>query len=179
MDGVAMLIDRGIVRYDDPRCELMHLSALHNVVTPVREDGTFPDQNPAAIPIIPLGSGDREQVEAQIDLGPVWLEWMTGYLRTFRSANLDQLTIQDRATLRQPGKLAFHLQAPAPFEIRQTTALLDHQGQRLEIRMPWARELTMRQELIDFAFRPVWRLTALSATAASFDLATVISRIDA
>jgi hypothetical protein len=178
VDGVAMLIDRGIVRYDDPRCELMHLSSLHNVLTPVREDGTFPDQALAATPVIPQGAGDATRVNAQVDLGPVWLEWMTECRRTFRSGTLDQLTIEDRATLHQPGRLAFHLQAPAPFHIRGATATLAHENKRLQIHLPWAHELMMREELIDFAFRPAWRLTALSPPGQSFDLQTLIRRID-
>ncbi|MFZ9681736.1 MAG: hypothetical protein ACO3DQ_00815 [Cephaloticoccus sp.] len=45
------------MRYDDIRHLLMKRTDLHNVLTPVRADGTFPGQVLAETAVIPDGRG--------------------------------------------------------------------------------------------------------------------------
>jgi hypothetical protein len=177
IDAVPLLIDRGTVRYDDSRCDLLDRSYLHNVVTPVAEDGTFPNQDRAQLPVIPQGHGDERTLDAQIDLGALWNDWMSSCSRRIVSRNLDEIVIQDHASLRRNGRVAFHLQALAPFRVERSRARLDYRDKSLEIHFPWASELAVCQELIDYEFRPVWRLTALSAEGESFELASTIRRL--
>jgi hypothetical protein len=177
IDGIPMLIDRGVIRYDDPRCDLMDRSYLHNVLTPVAPDGTFAEQVRAEIPVIPQGHGDERTLEAQIDISSLWNDWMSSCSRRIVSPNLDEFTIYDHATLRRKGRVAFHLQALSAFRVEGPRALLEHRDKRIEIRFPWATDVTVTQELIDYEFRPVWRLTAFSDERESFELATTITRL--
>jgi len=178
MDGVPLLIDRGTIRYDDSRCGLMHQSYLHNVLTPVAADGTFPDQDRAQTPVIPQGHGDENRLEVEIDFGCVWNDWMLSCSRRIVSQSADQILIEDHAKLRRKGRVAFHLQAMAPFHIDGSRVWLEYRGNILEIHFPWASDLSVHQELIDYDFRPVWRLTAVSAEGESFELTTRIMGVD-
>jgi len=178
IDAVAMLIDRGVIRYDDPRCDLMDRTYLHNVLTPVNQDGTFPDQARAQTPVIPQGHGDERTFEAEIELGSLWDGWMSSCRRRIVSGNLDELRVHDQARLIRRGRVAFHLQALAPFHVEGSRARLEYRQKKLDIYLPWAKELIVCEELIDYEFRPVWRLTALSDEGESFELATTITRRD-
>jgi hypothetical protein len=152
----------------------MDRSYLHNVLTPVADDGTFPDQARAQIPVIPNGRGDDHTLEAEIDLGSLWNDWMSSCSRRVISEKLDEMVIHDHARLRRRGRVAFHLQALAPFQIEGSRARLNYRERSLEVYFPWASDVTVCQELIDYEFRPVWRLTAVSAEAEAFELATTI-----
>lgn len=178
IDWVPMLIDRGVIRYDDPRCDLMDRTYLHNVLTPVSNDGTFPDQVRAETPVIPQGHGDERTLEAQIELDSLWPGWMSSCRRRIVSENLEEMVVHDHAQLQRKGRVAFHLQALAPFRVEGSRARLEYAGKKLEVDLPWAKELIVREELIDYEFRPVWRLTALSDVGEAFELATTIKRLD-
>jgi hypothetical protein len=170
LEGEPLLIDRGMVRYDDAGGLQLKRSRAHNVLTPVAPDGLFPDQLLPQEPVIPMGLGDACRLIARIDLAHVWREWMTACERRLDSPCPERLTIIDRATLRIPGCVAFHLQSHVPWRIDGPTASIG----RLTVRMPWAARIACVEDLYDHAFRPVYRLTAWSETGSAFELSTTM-----
>lgn len=160
LDGVPMLIDRGILRYDDARVPLLKTTARHNCITPCFDGRTFVDQASASMPVIPTGAGNGKTLTADIDLSHVWRDHMSNCTRSIRSSELDKFTLTDAGVLLRPGRIVFHLQALSPFTISpdSTTITLAHAGCALHITAPWVVEARCTEDLVDFRRRPVWHL---------------------
>lgn len=177
LDGEPVLIDRGIVRYDDPRANAMKASTMHNVLTPVLASGDRPDQaHPREAAVIPEASGDERRFEARVDLGEVWAEHAEACERRIVSEDCESWTVRDAGRWKRPLGVAFHVHALSPFEAVEGQATLEHAGQRLRIRAPWAKEMRCEPFGIDFAYRTVHRLTILGEPSADFDLVTTFER---
>ena len=172
LDGVPFLIDRGTVRYDDARCELLHRSAMHNVLTPCYDGTTFPDQLSPSWDAIPSGHGDNGCLEAFIDLGNVWRGEMKECRRWISAGSLEAWTVRDAGSLPREGQVVFHLHSPFPFVIAGNTAIVEAGGIRLEIDAPWAKELTACEDLIDYRFEPIYHLQIWSGAMVDFDFTT-------
>jgi hypothetical protein len=114
LDQQPVLIDRGQVRYDDPRTHHMKRSALHNVLTPLSPTGEGLDQNLAEVAVIPEGEGDAQRLRAKVDLAAVWRDTMTSCGRCLVSDDPGHLVIEDQGTLQRPGGVGFHLQTRQP-----------------------------------------------------------------
>jgi len=160
VDGLPMLIDRGILRYDDARVPLLKTTPHHNCITPCFDGRTFIDQVAASMPVIPTGTGDGKTLTATIDLSNVWRDHMSYCTRGIRSSDLDSFTLTDAGALLRPGRIVFHLQALSPFAVGNTpTAItLSHDGCALRITAPWAVQARCTDDLVDFRHRPVWHL---------------------
>jgi len=180
-DDEPMLIDRGIVRYDDARANLLKASAMHNVLTPVLEGDEHPDQAlPRDRAVVPEASGDERRFEAKIDLGVVWPNHAERYERRIVSENLTTWTVQDLGRWTEAMPVAFHLHALSPFEVADDgkSAKLTHAGITLRIEAPWAAEARQSEHLIDFAYRPVYHLVFEGPASETFDLATTLIRMN-
>ena len=178
LDGEPVLIDRGVVRYDDPRCGTMNASSMHNVVTPVLHDGSFPNQILPATAVIPQGKGDDTMLHAHIDVSAAWETLVQAITRELQSENPRELTVIDEGELTREEVVAFHLHAPAPFVIEGDTAVVCVNGKRLAITLPWAETITQAEDGINFQFKPVFHLIAKAAPLTRFKLTTQIVRQD-
>ena len=172
IDGVGFLIDRGIVRYDDLRAGLVKRSCMHNVITPYVDGIFFPDQAFNEKPVIPRGTGDAERLEAAIDLSDVWRDHMSGCRREIVASSFESFTVKDEGSLQQATPVAFHLQSSFPFHIEGNVVTLTDGTRSLQIMAPWAKTITQREELVDFALRPVHHLVIASEAAKKFSLKT-------
>ncbi len=160
LDTTSVLIDRGMVRYDDIRSHTLKRSELHNVLTPVREDGAFVNQNWADAAVIPEGQGDRKMFQAKIDLAPVWRGVMSRCTREVVSADASQFTVLDQGELMEELALVFNLQTREKWEISESEkrAVLSIAGWRLTMHAPWAHAISQAENLIDHRMEPVWHL---------------------
>ena len=172
VNGTPCLVDRGTLRYDDSRVNGMVRSSLHNVLTPVGDTGAFWDQASISESIIPQGRQNGASLEAEADLSNVWRGVMHSCHRKIVSPKPDQFFIKDSGLLREPRRLAFHLQSPAPFRIDGTVAYLTMDGFRVTIRAEWAESIRHAEESVEWNLRPVWRLTLLSSPRDEFNLVT-------
>lgn len=169
LDGEPVLIDRGTVRYDDARAQLLHRSALHNILTPVLAGNVFPDQAFPTEAVIPQGQGDERTLQTWIDPSHVWREHMEQCRREIRSDSPEQFVVRDWGRLKSPGRVAFHLQAREPFVIEGCTATLPG---KLRIEADWAEMIAQEEDLIDFQFAPVHHLVIRSRELTEFALVT-------
>lgn len=178
-DGEPIFIDRGIVRYDDARGLGMKQSCMHNVLTPVLDDGIFPDQAlPRDHAIIPDARGDAERFTASVGLAAVWPSLAEAYERRIDSPDPQTIIIHDTGRWSAPYACAFHLHALSPFVIDGDSVVLKHNGIRFRLDAPWAVHRRNCETGIDFAYRPVWRLTLSTDPIESFNLTTTITRLD-
>lgn len=175
LDELPVLIDRGMIRYDDIRGFGLKLTHLHNVLAPETAEGAPVGQPLPEVPIIPAGEGDELRLRARINLGPVWAQVMERCEREIASDAPEQFTVHDRGMLRTPHALVFHLHTRERWVIdaAQRTATLDIPGWRLTLHAPWAEEIRQREDSIDHRLEPVWHLECRRPPEANaFDLAT-------
>lgn len=174
LDETPVLIDRGVMRYDDIRHLLLKRTDLHNALTPMREDGEFPDQAWAQVPVIPEGSGDARQFHASLDLGHVWQAEMTRYCRRVDSDAPGRFSVRDNGELRTRQAVVFHLHTHQPWQIDAAAcrAVLEIEGWRLILSAPWAAAIEQAKELVDHLLRPVWHLQCRAPVGTTFDLKT-------
>jgi hypothetical protein len=177
LDGRPVLIDRGVVRYDDPRAGTMRWSSLHNVITPLLSDGSFGKQNAPHTAIHPGGHGDENELHAFVDVSSLWAPWMKRCIRRIDSENPNRFAITDAGELSDPGIIAFHLHSPTPFELEGRTAFVKMDGITLRIALDWADSVTQSEDGIDFKFEPVYHLVACSQEVTSFELLSIFERL--
>jgi hypothetical protein len=172
LDDTPVLIDRGVVRYDDPRHLLMKRTELHNVLTPVLPDGGYAQQPLPEVAVIPSGEGDARRLRACIDLGHVWRELATAAAREIAADEPAGFTVTDRLELKQAGSAVFHLHTRVPWRIdpARRVARLEISGWRLTLHAPWAVELRQHEDGADHRLQPVWHLEGVAAPAMSFVL---------
>lgn len=177
-DGKPMLIDRGIVRYDDARAHTLKASPMHNVLTPLLEGGHAPDQAQPASPVIPDAEGDEQRFTATVDLLPAWPELAERIAREIVSEDLTTWSVRDVGQWKTPMPSVFHLHALSPFEVTEDGVWLEHDGVRLRIEAPWAVDVKHAEDSIDFAYRPVYHLRLIGEAGAAFDMTTTFVRED-
>jgi hypothetical protein len=175
LDELPVLIDRGMIRYDDIRGFALKLTHLHNVLAPETADGMPVGQPLPEVPIIPEGEGDARRLRARIDLAPVWAHVMTRCGREIVAETPAEFTVHDRGELRAPLPLVFHLHTRGPWTIDAAakSATLTVPGWTVTLRAPWAEEIRQREDSIDHRYEPVWHLECRRpAGSPAFDLAT-------
>ena len=178
LDDEPVLIDRGMIRYDDVRGFSLKRTDLHNSLAPVSTNGTPVGQLPAEEAVIPEGSGDSLRLEARIDLGHVWREVMKDCFRELHSERPDSLVIRDRGILLEPLALTFHLHSRLPWKINagEHRAVLDLPGWQLTLETPWAMEMDQLEDGIDHRLEPVWHLECRRPPGdQSFDLISTLT----
>jgi hypothetical protein len=177
VDGLPVLIDRGVVRYDDPRGGTMNWSSMHNVITPVLPDGSFGKQGKPQSAILPDGHGDETELHVRVDVSSLWQPWMKRCTRRIDSDHPDRFTVTDAGELSAPGLVAFHLHAPVPFEIEGRAAIVKIGEILLRIALDWADSVTQSEDGIDFKFEPVHHLVARSREVTDFEFHTHFERL--
>jgi hypothetical protein len=175
LDDTPVLIDRGMVRYDDLRSFALKRTEMHNVLAPMRpEDGTTPQQAGPEIDVIPQGYGDAVKLQAKIDLAHVWRQQMTQCTRELQADTPAVFTVRDQGCLREPHALVFHLHTRAAWRIdgaaRRAELLLP--GWKLTLHAPWADAITQAEDLVDHHLEPVWHLQCRAAPGLEFDFTT-------
>lgn len=172
LDREPVLIDRGQVRYDDLRSQTLKRSELHNVITPVLPNGDHPNQGSVDQAVIPQGRGDERRLEARVDLGHVWRDWLVRCEREIVAENFETFRVVDRGELKASAGLAFNLHTREPWKIDGRKATLRISGWTLTLEAPWADRIIQREHSIDFRFQPVWHLECRLDQAKAFDLTT-------
>lgn len=172
--GDPVFIDRGMVQYWFTDAHFLSRSWMHNVLTPVATDGTFVEQSFA---------DDDQAMRADLDAGRgsvdiagngVWRDAMSAYARRFELKLPELVKIIDSGSLKQPGRVAFHLHSPHAFEVVGKRATLVHKGWSVVVEFPWAVEVVCRQRMSDLLRRPVYHLCATSAELVDFGVETVV-----
>ncbi len=176
VDTVPVLIDRGMVNYYYSEATELKRSAMHNIITPVLGDGTYPDQEHPVTPIIPTGRGNKKSLETSIDLSRVWNTYMLNCTRSVSSPAINEYMIVDECELRIKGAIAFHLHSTFPFKITDKKIILKKNDSiLLTIETIWADSLTSHQESINLKHEPIFHLIIKSPFSKRFKLKTRIS----
>ncbi len=173
VDGEALFVDRGTVRYDDQRSWLLKRSDCHNLLVPSFDGITTEEQNPATVPVTPISRGDSTRFSSSLALDEVWKEAMTSYQREITSEDLEALTIKDWGQLTQTGQPVFLLHSRTPFV--EAKSGIWHCG-AVEIKAPWVERADTVEYLVDSEFRPVYRLRLWGPLTQIFSLETTITR---
>jgi hypothetical protein len=172
LDGHQLFIDRGMIRYEDSRHQLLKRSEMHNVLTPLLPSDSAPDQAPPEVAVIPEVGGDGGRFSARLDLGNVWREWMTACRREIDSPHAGAWSVHDAGRLRVRGAVAFHLHALHPFIEEGGRLFAGPAEARVEVIAPWAVRRLQSINLLDSAYRPVHHLRLISAPVEEFALET-------
>jgi hypothetical protein len=175
LDDLPVLIDRGMVRYDDLRSFALKRTELHNVLAPETAEGRPGLQPLPEVPVIPEGEGDAQRLRARVDLGAVWGHLMHRCMRELTADTPAEFVVHDRGELRAAQTLVFHLHTRQPWVIDTAgrRAVLDLPRWRLVVEAPWADELRQHEDLIDHRLEPVWHLECRRAAGpVEFDLTT-------
>ncbi len=177
LDEAPVLVDRGMVRYDDARHLAMKRTDLHNVLAPIGPDGAPVGQLAAENAVIPEGEGDARRLRARIDLAHVWRHVMSRCSREIVSESAQAFTVIDRAELPAAMPVAFHLHTRLPWRIEtgRCEAVLEPPGWRVTLRAPWAASITQRVDGNDHRLEPVWHLECRAEAATSFALETTLT----
>jgi hypothetical protein len=173
VDGEPVFIDRGQVRYDDPRVKLLSRTENHNTLAPSFDGITTVEQIRTAAPLIPVASGDEKSFRATLDLAPVWVGSMLACSRSIVSPDLEGWTVEDTGELSREGRVVFFLQSRQPFI---GDAGLWACGS-VEIKAPWAVRADTAEHLVDCGFRKIYRLRLWSAPLTAFRVGTAFRRI--
>ncbi len=174
LDDRPVLIDRGMIRYDDLRGFALKRTELHNVLAPLRADGVAIGQSGAEVAVIPTGSGDERRLQAGIDLAHVWREVMHSCRRELVAEEPVAFTVRDRGELREALALVFNLHTREPWQIHagERRAELAVAGWKLTLQADWCDELRQAQHLIDHRLEPVWHLQCRAGARRKFDFET-------
>ncbi len=174
VDGCPVFIDRGVVRYDDPRVRSLQRTEAHNTMAPSFDGRSTVEQVTAPVALIPDASGDAHSFRACLDLTPVWEGSMLQCEREILSSDLSSWIIKDSGVLVEEGRVVFFLQSHFPFEG-------DAGNWRcgpLTIQADWAERGDSSEWMVDCELRPVFRLRLWSPKLKEFTLHTSFARAD-
>ena len=174
VDGEMTFIDRGILRYDDPRVPLLKRTENHNLLAPSFDDATTVEQCLPKVPVIPAAEGDEQAFRARLDLEAVWPEAMRRYRRRLISESVHSWWVDDAGELVREGRLVFILNSLQPFRCEDGGWVCG----RVRIEAPWAERADAAEHCIDCENRPVHRLRLWSPPLRAFELRTDFSRIN-
>jgi hypothetical protein len=179
VDDIPVFVDRGMIEYWNIDTELLRRSCMHNVITPILRNGTYPDQAFPGKSVTPFGSGNRDKLTAGIDLIPVWRNHMNRCVRRVESFSPFELSIVDAGELHENGRIAFHLHSPFPFTTAadERSADVKTAGIHLRIRADWADEIIHKPESVNLKHETVYHLMLHSRECKMFTLKTTITRL--
>ena len=160
VNGDPVFIDRGMAQYWFTEAHHLAHSWLHNVLTPVAADGSFLCQEAPTGEAQIAVSADHGRIS--VPGNNVWSGLMDSYERQFVFNVASSAAIADVFTLRQPGRVAFHLHSPHEFHVVGRQAILKHAAYTIEVSFPWAERVECRRALIDLCHRPVFHICATS-----------------
>lgn len=172
VDGQPLFVDRGVIRYEDPRCLLLRTTKMHNVLT-------FGDdaQKPAEIAVIPKAQIEGRHLSVEMNLSTVWRHVASRYVRRLISPSVDSWILQDDVALLQPAVATFHLHSPFPFVRKAESFIVGPPRAQVAIAAKWAVDEMHGEDLMDSNYEPIYHLQLISKLAANHSLATVFSRL--
>lgn len=162
-----LFIDRGIVRYEDPRVHLLQRSNMHNVLTL----GTG-QQRRASVPLIPTAKLAGRALHAHLDLTDVWKDEVVRYVRRIDSPSVMAWTITDEVLLNSEGPVTFHLHSPFPFQKIDGSIEVGEGAARVRICAAWAATVHSSEDLVDSNYRPIFHLQLMSVIARQHQITT-------
>lgn len=170
VDSEPVFIDRGMVQYWHIEAHFLSRSWLHNVLTPIADDGSFPSQNLPKDNRLIFVSEDRKKID--VPGNKVWDDYMEHYERRFVMDNQTTFSVIDDFVQRKNGRVAFHLHSAMEFQIYGQRAVLQNEGYSVEVVFPWAETVECRQVLVDLCQRPMFHLYAISNQNAHGQIST-------
>ena len=176
LDAIPILIDRGMVEYYFAESYELKRSYMHNVLTPLNNDGTFADQLPPTKPIIPKGKGDGFRLKVKINLSNVWRHVMDYHVRELHSDTPEELKIIDIGRLLNRRCVVFHLHSRFPFNIKDNNNItINAERYLLNIRAEWATKAEVKKYLIDLSHTPCYHLALYSQPLKEFKISTKLN----
>lgn len=178
IDESPLFVDRGMAEYWN--ADLVHQmkrSFAHNVLTPIMPDGSWADQSMPATPFSkPATPGEVPEL-VRIPSKDVWPGQMVGYERVLVEGTeaSEAYLVRDIGELGTPGRVAFHLHSPHLFVVHKNAVMMEIGGVRCTVNFPWAKEITVKKSLPDFANREIFHICAMSDEVSSFSLETAIT----
>lgn len=175
IDGDAVFIDRGMVEYWFAEAHFLSQSWLHNVLTPVAEDGSYLNQSLAADEGLIIVSDDHCNVS--VPGNGIWSDYLEQYSRRFCINESTGYSVIDQFVFSITGDIAFHLHSPFEFQLHNQKAVLLKESYKLEIFFPWAESLECEELLMDQARRPIFHICATASLKKGNCLLTTIVNI--
>ena len=174
VNGELIFVDRGMVQYWFLEAHFLSRSWLHNVLTPVALDGSYPNQ------VTTDESNSISFIDGLKGIcvpgDGIWPGQIENYKRCFLIEGAGKIKIQDSLSLPKQTFLAFHLHSPLPFELDGCRASLVQNGFKLDVSFEWANKVTCKEVLFDLHKKPVYHLLAISdALAGAVVLDTLIT----
>jgi len=178
IDESPVFVDRGMAEYwKTDVTHLMKRSCFHNVLTPIMQDGSYPDQAAPSAPWSAEALTGDASVSLCIPGQEVWPDTMLAYERVFEMGDATEagFVVRDAGQLRTRGRVAFHLHARHPFSRNGNRVEAEVASVLCSVSFPWAAEVIVEKSIPDFAGREIWHVCAISEETSAFDLETVIS----
>ena len=177
LDDEPLFVDRGVVRYEDPRVMAMKRADMHNVLVPTKDGVTPLDQQLPTQALNPIVSTDTQATSVSIDLQSVWADSFRYYRRSFEAGDPSAWSVTDKGELSAVGRVTFHLHSPNPFVQTKGRVFATAGDQRVEILAPWATYVLQTVDLIDCNYQPIHHLQIWSGHVTRFDLVTTFRRV--
>lgn len=177
LDDEPLFVDRGVVRYEDPRVMAMKRADMHNVLVPTKDGVNALDQLVPTQAMIPIVSPDAHTTRVLIDLQAIWADSFRAYRRSFEAKDPSEWSVTDKGELLAVGRVTFHLHSPHPFVQSKGRVFATTGSQRVEIFAPWATHVLHTVDLIDCNYQPIHHLQIWSGHATRFDLVTTFRRV--
>ncbi|MBN8759966.1 MAG: heparinase II/III family protein [Thiobacillus sp.] len=178
IDEYPVFVDRGMAEYwNADLVHQMRRSFAHNVLTPVMADGSWADQSILTTPSFAPASAIEAPVLLRVPSQDVWPEQMAAYERVFeeRRGTGQVFLVRDIGELCATGRVAFHLHSPHSFVAHGNTVTAEIAGTQCTVTFPWAKEVTVKKSIPDFAGRDIFHIYAVSDDLTAFELETAIA----
>ena len=158
--GETYAMDSGIVSYSSPFSKELQQEERHNVMVPVKADGSYGKQIISSGQLKLNASGDAKRFSASVDLLPCWKGQFRKRLRHLRSDSPEKLTILDEYELTEGKGAAFFWLSPFP--IRLEGRHVEIRGKRGRITFTVPEGWTPKIEELPHIKKPQYRLTLTS-----------------
>jgi len=171
--GEELAVDRGQMRYVDPRCATIRHARFHNLAIPHDDDKPMRQHNPCPVASIAEGEGDETRLNCRMNLDGVWPEPVIRCSRELVGNTPQELLVIDRITSASPIKVGFYLQSRFPW--RQTAQGWITEGERARLTVIAAWESVSETGEKDFILgtkKPAYCLKLISPPAVSQNLST-------
>ncbi len=172
--GDELAVDRGQMRYIDPRSQAMKYACYHNLTIPHSPDGLpFRQHNPCPVATLPEGEGDEHRLHCRIDLHGVWPAPVTDAKRQLDSEDPENILVTDSMTLSEPLAVGFYVQSRYPWRKIGRGWVTVGSGGQLTVMPQWQPQ--EEQGVEDFILgtkEPAYRLLLLTHSAVEHHLVT-------
>ncbi len=155
--GEIFAMDPGTCDYSHPLSGEYQNCERHNMLVPYGLQQRPAPLCPLPAAVKPVGSGDAQRFQAQIDLAPGWEPYYARWQRTWDSPDPATLIIRDEYELKQGEGVEFYWSTLLPVRIEGHEALI--QGRRGLVHLDFPRGCSLRvDELPMFSGGPQHRL---------------------